>query len=327
MIMESKGKIVSSFIWKLGERSIIQLGRFVVQLVLARILMPEEYGLIALMTVFIAIADVIVQSGLNTALIQKKTVDSIDYSTVLIVSIIFSIILYTILYYTAPFIALWYKEEQITFLLRILGLNLLSGAIYSVQIAYISKTFNFRANFTSSFISIVVSGIIGITLALLGYGIWSMIALQLINQALSVILLAIYIKKIPPIRFSFLRLKGLFSFGWKVMVSSIIATLTENLYNASLAKVYSTEIVGYYSRGHQFPTVLSCKCYYFKCIFTIFIIGTDRKKKSKANNTKRCRILLFFYFSITVRFNGDCRAYGTGTFNRKMDALRSIYKA
>jgi O-antigen/teichoic acid export membrane protein len=254
--MRNRNGIFQGFAWKFIERISVQFGRFLIQLILARILVPEEYGLIAILTVFIVVADVIVQSGLNTALIQKKDVDSLDYSTVLISSILLSLVMYMVLLFASPYIAEWYSEPQLEVLLRVLALNLFSGAIYSVQIAYISKELNFKYNFYSTAIAIGVSGILGITMALMGFGIWSMIAQQLVNQTLASIILAVMIRRIPMLHFSFKRLKVLFSFGWKVLVSSIVATITENVYNIVMGKFYNTEIAGYYTRGHQFPTVI-----------------------------------------------------------------------
>ena len=251
-----KNKVASGVIWKFIERLSIQLGKFVIQLVLARILVPEEYGIIAILTVYIAVADSIVQGGLNLAIVQAKEVDSTDYSTVLITSFIASIVMYSILFLFAPLISDWYDIPILTQLLRVLSLTLFSGAIYSVEIAYIQRRIQFRLNFISSAIGIVVSGIIGILFAIKGFGVWAIVIQQMSNQVIAVFVLLVCIRKVPRFSFHFDRLRKLFSFGWKVMMSSVIATITENLYNIVLGKIYNVEVLGYYNRGHQFPTVI-----------------------------------------------------------------------
>jgi len=297
MINKNK-KVIKSFIWKFAERASIQVSKFIVQLFLARILLPDEYGLVAIITVFISIADIVVQSGLNTALVQRKNTENIDYSTVLLASIALGIISYFLLFLLSPYIAYWYGESQISLLLRILGVNLLIGSIYSVQIAYISKNLNFRANFISSLVATIISGMLGIIMAILGFGIWAMIVQQIINQLISVLILCFYTKKIFLIKFSLERLKILFSYGWKVMISSIIATLTENMYNATLGKLYDIRTVGYYNRGHQFPTVLcsSANATITSVFLPVMASEQDEKEQVKYITRKGVQNTCFFIF-------------------------------
>lgn len=251
-----QNKIVSGFLWKWLERSSVQGIKFIVQIFLARLLLPEEYGLIALISVFIAIADAFVQSGLNTALIQKKDADDLDFCTVFYVSIVIAVGFYFLLFITAPLIANFYEQPLLVSIVRVLGLNLLFSAVNSIQNAYISRRMQFKRNFVSSLGGIIVSGVVGILMAYAGYGVWAMVLQQLINQFLITMILWFTVKWRPKRIFSLYRLKSLFSYGWKVLCASLVALFTENMYTLIIGRVYDAKLLGYYDRGRQFPWVI-----------------------------------------------------------------------
>lgn len=258
MIFEDKKteNPINSFLWKLLERTLTQGIKFIVQVVLARILLPTEYGIVALIAIFISVADVLVQSGLNIALIQKKDADDVDFSSVFYASISLSVVVYIVLYVSAPIIAEFYGEEILISVVRVFGLIILVNAINSVQVAYISRKLNFRSNFISSLAGTAISGIISIWMAVVGYGVWAMVVQQLIQQLVSVTILFFLVKWRPTKQFSTQRLRTMFSYGWKVMVASFVALLTEKAYSLLIGKVYNSETLGYYDRGHQFPFVI-----------------------------------------------------------------------
>lgn len=252
----TKNKIISGLIWKLMERFGTQGIQFIVQIVLARLLVPKDYGIIALITIFITIANVFVQSGFNTALIQKKDANETDFSSVFYLSLFVASLLYLIIFFTAPFIAAFYDILQLKSVLRVLSITLFFGAFNSIQNAIISKNMQFKMLFYSSLGAILVSGTVGIVLAYAGFGVWALVAQQLTNQFMSTLILWFTLKWRPKLIFSFEKVKGLFSFGWKLLASSLIDTIYMNLRSLIIGKIYNPAILGFYNRGEQFPQII-----------------------------------------------------------------------
>lgn len=251
-----KSKVLVSLIWKLMERGGTQGIQFIVQIILARVLLPEDYGTVALLSIFITLANVFVQSGFSTALIQKKDSDEIDFSSVFYLSLSVAIVLYLIIYVNAPNIAAFYGEKQLTPILRVLSIILFFGAFNSIQNAIVSKRMEFKKLFLSSLGAMLVSGVIGIICAYSGYGLWALIIQQLTNQVIITIILWFTVKWRPKLVFSIKRIKSLFSYGWKLLVSSLIDTLYMNLRSLIIGKIYSSDILGFYNRGDQFPQII-----------------------------------------------------------------------
>lgn len=248
--------VVTSLFWKMLERSGTQGVQFILQVLLARLLLPKDYGLVALVSIFIAIANVFVQSGFSKALVQKKDADDLDFSSVFYLSLFVAGILYIILFMLAPVMADFYDMPKLTSVFRVLSLTLFTGAIYSVQTAIIAKRMAFKKLFLSSVGSIIISGVIGILLAYKGYGVWALVAQQLINTILMVILLWITVDWRPKALFSFVRIKSLFRFGWRILLSSLIDSFYRNLKSLVIGKIYSADMLGYFNRGKQFPQLL-----------------------------------------------------------------------
>lgn len=252
----SKNSIIKSLFWRFMERGGSQGISFIISLVLARILSPEDYGLIALTTIFISLANVFMQTGLNSALIQKKEIDSLDYSTVFFSSIILSIFLYIILFFSAEKIALFYNEIKLISILRILGLTLFFSAVNSIQIAIVSREMNFKILFFSSIIASILSGVIGLILAYNNYGVWSLVIQQLLQQIISMVVMFKFIKWIPKLEFSLHRFHLLFDFSGNILVAALIDTLYANLRSLLIGKYYTSAMLGFYNRGKQFPSIL-----------------------------------------------------------------------
>jgi O-antigen/teichoic acid export membrane protein len=242
--------------WKFLERGGVQGLQFVISIILARLLLPEDYGILALVVIFITIANVFIQSGLNTALIQKKTVDQVDYSSVFFLSLGIATSLYVLLYFVAPFIARFYDNQSLVSVLRVLALTLFPGAFNSIQNAIVSRTMQFKRLFYSSIGAGIISGVVGISLAYMGYGIWALVFQQLINQVCITLILWFTVKWRPTLQFSLERVKVLFSFGWKLLVSSLIDTTYRDLRSLIIGKVYTPAMLGYYNRGEQFPKLV-----------------------------------------------------------------------
>lgn len=253
---QEKTKIVSSLIWKLLERVGTQIVQFVVQIVLARLLLPEQFGVIAIVMVFIHLAQVFVQSGFNTALIQKKDSDELDFSSIFYLSLFISILLYISIFFAAPIIGGFYSQRILVPVLRVLSLTLFSGALNSIQNAYISKNLMFRQLFKSSLGAIIISGIIGVMAAYLGLGVWALVIQQLVNQFSISIIMWFSVKWRPQLVFSWERVKDLFSFGSKLLASQILNVLYLEARTLIIGRIYSSSTLAYYNRGEQFPKLI-----------------------------------------------------------------------
>lgn len=256
--MSKKNSVVSNLLWKFLERIVAQTVSLVVSVILARLLAPSDYGVVALVTIFITIANVFVSDGLGSALIQKKDVDRLDYTSVLLFNVAFSVVLYLILFFVAPFISAFYGEgyEILTPVLRVLGLRVVFAAINSVQQAYVAKQMIFRTFFLSTLLGTVLSGVIGIIMAYKGFGVWALVAQYMVSTGVSTIVLIISLGNIYTLGFSFVRIKTLFSFGWKVLCTGLVITGYQELRALIIGKLYSSEHLAYYDKGKQFPNLL-----------------------------------------------------------------------
>ncbi|MBR1639308.1 MAG: lipopolysaccharide biosynthesis protein [Treponema sp.] len=253
----TKRKVISSLIWKFLERGGVQGVQFILSVILARLVTPSDYGIIALLLVFIQIANVFIQTGFSAALVQKKESDDLDFSSVFFMSLFVATILYIILFFIAPLVSRVYDYPNLTILLRVIAITLFFGAFNSIQNAYVSKKFRFKCLFLSNIIAVFISGIIGIILAYNEFGIWALVFQQLSNVFLSCVVLWFSAKWRPKFVFSFSRLKDLFTFSWKLLCSSLLDVIFKNIYNLVIGKTYSTEQLGVFDRGQQFPRVIA----------------------------------------------------------------------
>lgn len=255
--MSLKASVISSLLWKFLERIGTQGVQFVVAIVLARLLAPADFGLIALVTVFVMIANVFVQSGLNTALIQKKNADNLDFSTVFYSCLALATVLYLGLFFGAPLIAKFYNNQvELISVIRVLGLMLPLGALNSIQEAYVARNMMFKKLFYRSIGAIIPAGIIGVICAYWGFGIWSLVAQQLLNAFLICVIMWFTVKWRPSLSFSFERWKGLFSFGWKLLCSALLDTFYRNIRDLVIGKLFTPADLGFYNRGDQFPKII-----------------------------------------------------------------------
>lgn len=254
--MNSKNKVFSNLIWRFAERCGAQLVAFVVSVILARILDPDAYGTIALITVFTTILQVFVDSGLGNALIQKKEADDLDFSTVFFTNIAFCSVLYLGIFLCAPLISSFYGKAEMTAYIRVLSLTVLISGVKNVQQAYVSRHMLFKKFFFSTLGGTITAGIIGVIMALAGFGVWALVTQQVINLAIDTTILWITVKWRPHWKFSIERLKGLFSFGWKLLVSSLLDTIYSDLRQLIIGKMYSSSDLAYYNQGKKFPQLV-----------------------------------------------------------------------
>lgn len=250
--MQSKN-VVSNFIWRFLERCGAQGVIIVVSIVLARLLSPEDYGTVALVTVFTTILQVFVDSGLGSALIQKKEIDDLDYSSVFFFNIILSLILYFVIWVSSPIIALFYDNPELKFLIRVASLTVIIAGVKNIQIAYVSRNMQFKKFFFSTLGGTIFAAIIGIYLACRGYGAWALVVQNVANQFIDTLILWITVKWRPKKKFSIDRLKVLYSFGWKLLVSKLIDHIYNELRQLIIGKYYSASDLAFFNKGKQFP--------------------------------------------------------------------------
>ena len=251
--MRSTKSVVTNFSWRLAERIGAQGITFVVGIILARLLGPEAYGTIALVTVFTTILQVFADSGLGTALVQKKDSDDTDFSSVLFFNIPFCLVLYLIMFFAAPLIAAFYENDSLIPIIRVLCLNVLVSGIRNILQAYVSKNFLFKKFFFATLCGTVAAAFVGITMAYLGYGVWALVAQQLTNSVVGTVMLAIVIRWRPKLAFSIQRLGRLVRYGWKLLLSSLIDTVYTDLTQLVIGKVYTTSDLAYYNKGNDLP--------------------------------------------------------------------------
>ena len=250
-------KVSSGLIWTYVERLTAQIVTLLVTIILARLIAPEDYGVIAIVTVFITIVDSFVVSGFGNALIQKKDADQLDFSTVFYFSIFFSLIIYFVLFLVAPIIANYYKIASLTLIIRIMGLRLPIAAINSVQQAYVSKTMNFRKFFISTIGGTIFSALAGIGMAVLGCGVWALVVQYLANVTIGTIVLWFTAGWRPKLMYSQKRMNQLFSYGWKIMAVGVMTSVYSNMRNLVIGKKYSSEDLAFSTKGEQFPSTIA----------------------------------------------------------------------
>lgn len=253
----SKNAVLTNFIWRFAERCGAQIIQFIVSLLLARILNPEAYGTVALVVVITQILQVFVDSGLGNALIQKKDADDIDFSSVFFFNVAGCLILYCMIFVAAPYIARFFEDDSLTSVIRVLCFVVVVSGLRNVQNAYISKHMLFKKFFFATLIGTVTSAAVGIVMALQGYGVWSLVMQKLVSVLVDTVVLWLIVEWRPKLSFSFERLKSLISYGWKLLVSSLIDTLYTNLRTLLIGKVYNEKALAFYNRGEQFSQIIA----------------------------------------------------------------------
>lgn len=254
--MINNKNVFSNFIWRFAERCGAQIVTFIVSILLARILSPEDYGKIALITVFTTIMQVFVDSGLGTALIQKKDADDLDFSSVFYFNFFICIILYIIMYISAPYISDFYNDDSLTPLIKVISLTIIISGVKGIQQSYVSKNMMFKRFFYATLVGTIFSGILGVFLAYSGYGVWSIVFQQLSNTLIDTLILWCTVEWRPKNFFSWKRLKELLTFGWKMLVSSLIDTFYNNIRSLLIGRMYSSSDLAFYNQGDKFPNVI-----------------------------------------------------------------------
>ena len=252
-----KKKAFSGMIWKFAERICAQMVSLVVSILLARMLMPDDYSVVSIVAIFFALCNVFISGGMNAALIQKKNADAEDYSTVLYLNLAIATVLYALMFLCAPLIAFIYQKQQIVAIIRIMGLTFFVNGLKSVLSAYVSSNLNFKRFFMSTIIGTALSAVVGVTMAYKGMGPWALVAQEMTNSIIDTLILY-FSTRIKFVRtFSWKRIGSLFSYGWKIMVTSTISVLYEQCSPLIVGLKYTPADLAYYNKGSSFPGLIN----------------------------------------------------------------------
>lgn len=243
--------------WKFGERILAQGISFLVSVVLSRILLPSDYGTVALVLIFINIANVFVTSGFSTALVQNKNASELDFSTNFYCSLALSAVVYGIVFGAAPYIADFYQMPELKTILRVFSLRIPISSFSAIQHAYVERNMLFKKYFLSTLLGTIVSGIVGISMALMNFGVWALVSQYFTNTIIDIIVLFITVPWRPHFLFSLKSAKGMISYGWKILASDLSGTLFDQIRSLLIGKAYSSSDLAYYNKGKQLPDLIS----------------------------------------------------------------------
>lgn len=257
----NKGEVAQAawkgIIWRFLERCSSQLVSFIVSIILARLLLPEQYGIIAMTMIFVAISEVFITSGLGSALVQQSKYDERAFSTMFWASIVFSFLIYAVLFIIAPYISLLMHTPDLTIVLRILGLRLPISAMNSIQQAYVSQQMIFKKFFFSTLSGTISSGFIGLIMAYADFGVWALVGQNLMMTLVNTIALHLIIPWRPTLCFSRKLFSQMYGYSWRIMVTSVIGTFFDQLRSFFIGRYYTPADLAYANRGGQFPNMIA----------------------------------------------------------------------
>ena len=293
-----KKKTIAGMSWSAIDSIASQGIIFVVGLVLARLLSPAEYGLIGMITIFISISSTIVDSGFSNAIIRKPEATNEDYSTAFIFNIVLSLVLYGILFICSPLIADFFHQEQLTQITRVLGVVIVINSLAIVQKTKLEKDIDFKRQAKISVTASTLSGIVGILSALLGAGVWALVAQQIIRQLTNAIGLWITAHWKPSLYFSKQSFKYQFNFGWKLLLSELLSTIWVEASNMVIGRCYTAASLGQYSRAKQFSSLFSTNLTAIvqRVSFPVLSSIQDEKERLKASYKKLIKTTMFLSF-------------------------------
>jgi len=252
-----RDKTFSGLIWQFCQKFFGQFLSFVVTVILARLLLPADYGVVALASMFNILIGVILDNGLNSALIQKKECDDLDYNTVFYTNFLMSFVVYAIIFFVSPYAASLYHNELICPIMRVLSLTVLIGSLTAIQSAILTKRMQFKSYFYISITGSTIAAVVGISMAYFGFGPWALVAQQLASGIVGAIIMVTIVRWIPKFQFSKERFKGLFGYAWKKQAANIVGTLCSQLKGYLIGFKYSAADLAYFNRGEGLPEMLS----------------------------------------------------------------------
>lgn len=253
---EKQLNVTNGFVWTFAERITAQLVSTLVGIVLARLLVPQDYGAVSIVMVFITLCNVFVTSGFGTAIVQKKEVDETDYNTAFLMSFLMSAVLYGLLFIVAPYIAQFYEMPVLRPVIRVLGLRLILTSLNTIQQAHVQREMKFKKFFIATLFGTVISCIVGVILAYCGYGIWALVAQYLTNTTIDTIVLMFVGGWNPKFKFSKRKAKEITSFGVKVLCTELVFTLEGDIRSLIVGKVFGSSSLAYYDQGRKYPALV-----------------------------------------------------------------------
>ncbi|MBR5799517.1 MAG: lipopolysaccharide biosynthesis protein [Lachnospiraceae bacterium] len=283
-----KNVVLVNLFWKFAERCGAQLVQFIVSVVLARILLPEVYGTVTLVLVFTRLLQVFVDSGFGNALIQKKDADELDFSSVFYFNIVACSLMYVGMYLVAPYIAMFYEDMSLIPIIRVMSLSIVVSGLKNVQQAYVSRTLQFKRFFYATLCGTISSGVVGVFMALRGAGVWALVGQHLTSLLVDTVVLWWTVKWRPKWIFSLERLKRLYSYGWKIFLSSLIDVGYNDLRQLIIGKLYSTSDLAFYEKGKQFPHLIinNVNASISSVLFPVMANAQDNPQKVKEMTRK-----------------------------------------
>ncbi len=250
-----KTKTFKGLLWSGGEKFSMEIIHFIISVIVARLLMPSDYGAIGIMMVFTSFSMIFIDGGITTALIQKTDRTEEDFNTAFIYNLVVSIIVYLLLFGASPYIADWYERPELSSLLRVLSLNLIISSFASVQNTKLTIAMDFKKISIISFVAGIMSGIVSLLMAYNGFGVWALVFQQLVSYTIRAFLLNVYSHWLPKLCFSKDSFHVLFAFGYKLILTNLLARVYSNLYPLIIGKLYPFQTLGYYTRGQQYATL------------------------------------------------------------------------
>lgn len=304
-----KNKTVKGVVWSCIERFSMQGIQFLVTIVLARLLTPSDYGLVGMLSIFLAVAQSLIDSGFSQALIRKTDKSDVDYDTVLWFNVTVSVIIYSVLFFSAPFIAQYFKEPFLCKILRILGVVVIINGTAVVQRALFIIDINFKLQTKATLLAALLSGALGIYMAFVGYGVWSLVCQQISNSLITTLFLWFYSKWRPKLRFSIVAFRGMFIFGSKLLISGLVNTIYTNIYQLTIGKVFNAATLGYYTRSQQFAQLpsVSLTDVFQRVLFPVLCKIQDEKERYRIVFVKFLRTSVFVIFPIMCLLAGISR--------------------
>lgn len=251
-----KNSVMSGLFWTFSERITAQLVSLVVSIILARLLSPDHYGIISIITVFITLCNVFVSSGMGSAVVQKKDATEEDFNTCFIIGLTISVFLYIIIFFASPYVAEFYNMKELCLVMRVMGIRIIIASLNNIQHAFIQKQMQFKKFFFATLFGTIVSAVIGIILAYNGAGVWALVAQYLTNTIIDTIVLLFVGGWIPKLQFKLSKAKKIFSFGSKVLVTNLVSTLEGNIRSLIVGKVFGPSDLAYYDQGNKYPSLL-----------------------------------------------------------------------
>lgn len=298
----NKKIVVGGLIWSYGERITAQLVSLIISIVLARILDPEHYGVISIVMIFITLCNAFVTGGFGNSLVQKKDADELDFNTMLYCSIVVSILLYAVLFISAPYIASFYSMPIICPVLRVLGIRIPISGINSIQHAWIQKKLEFKKFFFATLLGTILSAFVGIGLAYFGFGVWALVAQYLTNTIIDTVVLFFINNWRPRLMFSWCRAKNLLLYGWKVLVTTLIYTISGDLRSLIIGKKFGSSDLAFYDQGKKFPNLIvsNINSSISKVMFPVLSHNQDNLPKLKQMCRKSVRVGVYLLSPLLI---------------------------